>query len=80
MYKKRSYLISSNAKIVDFQKGIKNQRMTFEGEVELKLNFHITQECTLSSIPLPSKIEKSGMSIYYYYKSSKRAVVDVSCR
>ena len=79
-YKNRSYLISSNAKIDDYKNGIKNQRFTFNGHVDLKLNFHLAKGCKLSSVPKPSKVVEDSKSLYLNYLGKKKAVVDVSCR
>jgi hypothetical protein len=79
-YNERSYLVSSNAKVVDYKNGLNNQRMTFEGHVDLKLNFHLTQECKLEATPKSYKTVVNGQNVSLEFKDTKKAVVDALCR
>ncbi|MEA2091256.1 MAG: hypothetical protein U9O83_02690 [Campylobacterota bacterium] len=79
-YKDRTYLISSNAKVVDYRNGINNQRLTFDGHVDLKLNFHLSKSCKLSSIPEPSKIVENNASVFLDYLDVKKASVNIICK
>lgn len=79
-YKERGYLISSNAKVVDYKNGINNQRITFEGHVDLKLNFHLTKECKLEATPKSYKTLINGENVSLEFKDTKKAVVDALCR
>jgi hypothetical protein len=76
---KKAYLISANAKIVEFQKGISNQKYTFDGEVDLKLNFHLEDGCQVISLPKPFKREKRRDGVMLQYKNQKRATIDIKC-
>jgi len=79
-YKNRSYLISANAKIVDYKNGVKNQSLEFSGHVDLKLSFNLTKDCRLDSTPKPSNIVKNKDGVHLYYSNNKKAKVDVLCR
>ncbi len=79
-YKKSSYLISSNAKIVDFKNGIKNKRMTFDGEVDLKLNYNIPNGCRIKSVPKEDKLTIKNQSYILEYKNIKKAIVTIYCK
>ena len=79
-YKKRSYLISSNAKIMDFKNKNKKQKLSFKGDVPLEINFHLTKKCNLRSIPKETQRVQKDEIIYLYYKNIKEATINVSCR
>ncbi len=79
-YKKRSYLISSNAKTVDFKNNGKRQILSFDGDVELEIKYHLTKKCRLRSFPKADKRVKHKNIINLYYKNIKKAKIDVSCR
>ncbi|MEA3227904.1 MAG: hypothetical protein U9P38_02405 [Campylobacterota bacterium] len=79
-YKKSSYLISSNAKIVDFKRTKRKQMLSFDGDVELEVSFHLTKKCKLKSIPKESRRVKDKRAIHLYYKDIKKATLNVSCR
>lgn len=79
-YKKRSYLVSSNAKAVEHTHGSKNQTIRFEGHVDLKLTFHLPKECTLDVTPKSYKTIVNGENVSLEFKNSKKAVVNALCR
>ena len=79
-YLKKSYLISSNAKVSQHTFGKNRWKISFNGEVDLKLEFHITDSCQLHSIPKATHIIKKKKNIYLEYKDIKKAEIDVSCR
>ena len=76
----RSYLTSSNAKIVDYKNGIKNQQITFDGHVALKLNFHMQAGCRLESSPKASTTTLENQNHQLYYDDAKKATVNVLCQ
>ena len=75
-----SYLISSNAKVIRHIDGLHNKSFTFDGHVDLKLNFHLAKKCKLQSIPKASKIITSDENIWVYYKDVTKATLNVLCR
>ncbi len=80
-YKDRAYLVSANAKLVESMIGIKNQRYTFDGHVDLKLEFNVPDGCHLTSSPKASQnIKNEDKTISLFYKNSKKAVVNVLCK
>jgi len=79
-YKDRSYLISSNAKIIDYKNDINNKGFIFNGHVDLKLNFYLTTDCKLSSLPKAKKRVYKDESLYLYYKDVKKAEINIKCK
>jgi hypothetical protein len=79
-YKKIPFLVSANAKLIEFKNGIKNKRFTFDGHVDLKLNFNIPQGCKITSIPEARRKTTRGSDVYLEYFGIKKAVIDVYCR
>jgi len=79
-YKKVPFLISANAKLVDFKNGIKNKRFSFKGYVDLKLNFNLPRGCKITSIPKAKKILTKATSVFLNYEHQKGATVTISCQ
>jgi hypothetical protein len=79
-YKKIPFLVSANAKLTEFKNGIKNKRFTFDGHVDLKLNFNIPQGCKITSIPEAKEVIKRASSIFLNYKHQKKATIKVVCQ
>lgn len=79
-YKNRTYLVASNAKMIEHTYGLKNQTMAFEGHVDLKLHFHLTKECKLDVTPENYKKIVDGENVILEFKDTKKAIVDASCR
>ena len=79
-YKNDNYLISANARVKNYIRGSKNQQFKFDGEVNLKLKFHILNGCKIKSNPKESKLIKYKDSIELIYKNTKKATVDVICK
>ena len=75
-----SYLISSNAKVTQYINTLHNKSFTFDGHVDLKLNFYLEKGCRIDSKPLASKVIKSKKNITIEYKDTKKAIVNVLCR
>ena len=79
-YKNIPFLVSANAKLVEFKNGIKNKRFSFKGYVDLKLNFNLPRGCKITSIPkVKRKVSRDG-NLLLEYLGIKKAVVDVYCR
>jgi len=78
--KDTTYLISSNAKLTNYlyEKNLKS--MQFDGHVDLKLNFHISKECKLTSSPEATKETLTQESILLEYEGVKSAKIEVDCR
>ncbi|MBE0491334.1 MAG: hypothetical protein IBX44_03670 [Sulfurospirillum sp.] len=79
-YNKRSYLVSSNAKAIEHTYAPKNQTISFEGHVDLKLSFYLPQACTLDVTPKSYKTLVSGNNISFEFTNTKKAVVHALCR
>jgi len=79
-YREENYLISSNAKLVKFKNIKSNKRYLFEGHVDLKVNFHVMDNCELFSIPQANKIEKKGKSISLEFVGVKKANFSITCK
>jgi hypothetical protein len=74
-------LVSSNAKVVEYVNGIKNQRIKFKGYVDLKLNFHLLKECKLKSIPNATKeIKEDDNTTSLYFSGVKEAEITIVCK
>lgn len=76
----RTYLIASNAKLAEYKNSGKNQSILFDGHVDLKLKFHLSGECKLSTIPKSYKTVVDGENVSLEFKDAKKALVNVSCR
>ncbi|MEA3227901.1 MAG: endo alpha-1,4 polygalactosaminidase [Campylobacterota bacterium] len=80
-YKKSSYLISSNAKVIDYDNfSAKKRRFSFKGHVDLELDFHLADGCKIYSKPRAKKVLKTKESTKLFYKGKKSAVIDIKCR
>ena len=75
-----AYLIAANAKVLSHRKGISSRRVTFKGDVPLKLEFYIPKGCTLKSDPSATKELKSNERVSLWYQKAKEARVDVFCK
>jgi hypothetical protein len=74
-----SYMISSNAKIVGFDKNATNQTIKFSGHVDLKLNFYLKDGCRLESMPKSKKRYEKDSTLFLEYKDIKEATINISC-
>ena len=79
-YEDETYLISSNAKIKKYNYRSKDRKIVFDGEVDLKLYFHKTKNCSINSIPKEYKRISDKQDIFLEYKNIKKATINVSCR
>ncbi len=79
-YQNKTYLISSNAKIEEYNYDRKNKKMVFKGEVDLKLYFHISKDCKIDSFPKEDRRVQDKRDLYLEYKNRKKVSIDVSCR
>ena len=79
-HEKRSHMISANAKITDYLNEENHQRITFEGHVDLKLDFYLAPECKLESSPKAKSQSKDGETLSLSYKKGvTKAVIEISC-
>ena len=76
---KESYLISANAKIVEFHKGKRNQKIHFKGEVDLKLHFNVQKGCKVLSLPKATQTKKINKDVILNYKNHKEATLTIEC-
>lgn len=75
-----SYLVSANAKITGHTKEAKKETILFDGHVDLALAFHLGAECSLGSLPKPTKISlKNGVNTLEY-KGIKKARITIECK
>ena len=80
-FKQSSYLISSNAKIIEFSNTTLNKMMSFQGYIDLELNFHLTNGCKLYSKPKAKKITKDVNNYTLLYsKGTKNAIINIKCK
>jgi len=79
-YKKETYLISSNAKLVDYNQNEKSKKFLFEGHVDLKLSFNIGEGCRLQVKPKPLKKIEFANKVNYYFRDEKKATVESICK
>lgn len=77
--KDSSYLISANAKLLDYRNGIKNKQYKFSGYVALKLDFHLSSGCKIEAYPKANIMKKSDQDFYLGYSQEKEATVNVIC-
>jgi len=79
-YKEIPYLISSNAKLVDFKNNDKSRTFSFSGNVDVKLNINLPKECEFSSIPKAIDLKKVNNDLYLNYLHHKKVILNVRCR
>ena len=79
-YKNSTYLISSNAKSVDFKNSGARREISFQGHVDLELEFHIGSECSLSSYPKPSQVKQDSQNVKLFYRKEKSAQINIDCK
>jgi len=79
-YKTNSYLVSANAKVAEFHKSKKNQKIVFDGEVPLKLEFHLTNECRIEAKPQADLEKHKDKNIFLEYKKAKKATIMFYCK
>ncbi len=76
-----NYLVSANAKLSRLIRGNKTTRYIFEGEVGVKLRYHLKQECTIQTKPKAKLIKKTDDIVIVKFPADKhRGIVDVRCR
>jgi len=78
--RKEAYLITSNAKVTQFSKKDNRQQLYFQGNVALKLKFHIPQNCHIEAIPRASEVVKQKYEVQLIYHKLKKATINVLCR
>jgi hypothetical protein len=78
--KNEAYLISSNAKIEKYIRGVKSKSFYFNGYTDLKLSFNLPDGCSITSTPKISSTKRRSNKTFVYFKNTKKAVVNVQCR
>ncbi|RLA70266.1 MAG: hypothetical protein DRG30_09410 [Epsilonproteobacteria bacterium] len=74
-----SYLISSNAKVTEYKNMSNEKRFSFDGHVDLKLNFHVPSSCKVFSLPKATNVLASGNDVKFEYVGVKKANVKIVC-
>ncbi len=77
--KQSSYLVSSNAKVLQHIKGNTTDRYIFKGYVDLRVEFHLAPECKVSS-KSKYQLKKEKENSLFNFRNTKEATVDVICR
>ena len=76
-----AYLLSANARLVQLIKGNHTTRYVFDGNVDLKLTYHLKKECQLQTKPKAKRIKKNdGTLLLKFPKNTHKGIVDVRCR
>jgi len=79
-YQDEPYLISSNAILSDFKNMHKDKTYSFDGHVDLKLNFHLPKGCKILSTPKAVDFKKINDDIFLKYLDHKKVTINVRCR
>ena len=74
-----SYLVSSNAQLAEYKKGIQNKSYLFDGYVNLKVGLHLSKDCTLETKPkFSKKVVLGGITTLFF--NHKKVTINVLCR
>ena len=76
----KSYLVSSNAKILEHIEGKQRERFVFSGYLDLDLEFYIAPKCHLESSPKMSMKEQQKGITHIHFKNRTKGTIDVVCR
>ncbi|MBU1990308.1 endo alpha-1,4 polygalactosaminidase [bacterium] len=77
----RAYLIDANAEVVKNGYSGASQNISFRGHVDLKLRFHVPKNCKIASVAHADKIVADmNDEIVLYYKNTKQADINVTCK
>ena len=74
-----SYMVSANAKVSKYERVDQVQKFSFEGYVDLKLEFQLQKSCTLLSLPQANEIVNKNNRVKLEYKGIKKATVTLNC-
>jgi len=77
---KSLYIISTNATIAEFIKGVESTRYTLNSFLDVNFSFHLPVGCHYKTTPKAKVVQKKGQDITLLFKNSKQGVVDVTCR
>lgn len=77
---KRSYLMGANARVKSFTNEGSKQSYSFEGYVDLALEFHIESGCRVLSTPKATQRVVDGKRLSLKYQNIRESIVDVQCR
>lgn len=78
--KKKSYLISSNAKVIKHILGKKREMYKFEGYLDVALEFYLGEGCSLKTKPKASLKDAKMSKVFLLFKNEKKVRVDVICK
>ena len=76
----RPYLVSSNAKVRVKKFSGEKIRLSFEGYVPLKIDFHLPSNCSLKANPRVKTENLKNSVVRINYKKVKEAKIDVRCK
>jgi hypothetical protein len=79
-YKKSAYLISANAKVIEYRVDKDSKKFVFSGHVDLELEFNVPKSCHLLAKPDIAKIVIEEETQTLHYKGLKKALVTITCQ
>jgi hypothetical protein len=79
-YKNSPYLISSNAKLIEYEDNATMKSFGFVGYVNLDMVFNVPKNCSVKEEPKADKITQKGSVMSLKYREEKEAVVFINCQ
>ncbi len=79
-YKKSAYLVSANAKLINYENSNSIKHFKFSGYVDLELVFNVPSNCNVNSLPKADEITKKDGEETFKYKGKREAVVSINCQ
>jgi polysaccharide biosynthesis protein PelA len=74
------YMVSSNAKLINYENTAKSKAYTFKSHVDLDLSMHVEKGCDIHSWPKAVKLLRENNVITLKYKGVKKATVTLECK
>ena len=75
----KTYVLSSNGMAVEHLKGVHNERIVWQGNVDLRIVFQLSKKCEVSSSVRPLIKKKEGDRLVLLF-DTKRVMTDVKCQ
>jgi len=75
----QGYMVSANGYVKEYKHNANMKMYTFEGNVPLKLSFHIPKGCELEVFPKAESFHQEGEIVSLKYTTQKQAEVRVQC-
>ncbi len=76
----QNHLISSNAKVLKYKKEQKNIQFKLQSYVDLKFSYHVAKNCSITTIPKASKIQKTNQTYLFLFQNIKDVDVNIVCK